>query len=58
MVETAAAGKFGIGDALLGIPTHICPTVALHMEAVLVADNGTATGEAWKVAARDRRITI
>ena len=58
VVETAAAGEWAIGDALVGIPIHICPTVALHMEAVLIADDGTPTGEAWKVAARDRRITI
>jgi len=58
VVETAAASQWAVGDALIGIPTHICPTVALHMEAVLIADDGTPIGESWKVAARDRRITI
>ena len=42
-----------VGDVLLGYPKHICPTVALHAKAVLVSQ-GTATGQTWCVAARDR----
>ena len=56
VIETARAGDFAVGDALLGIPWHICPTVALHATAVVVRD-GRAV-ERWEVAARARTLTI
>jgi D-serine deaminase-like pyridoxal phosphate-dependent protein len=56
VVATARAGEFKAGDALYGIPRHICPTVALYSEAV-VARAGRAV-ERWKVTARERRLTI
>lgn len=54
--ETDRPQDFEIGDALYGVPWHVCPTVALHSEAVVVNDG--RAGERWKVLARDRRITI
>jgi D-serine deaminase-like pyridoxal phosphate-dependent protein len=51
------ASAWPVGTELIGIPKHVCPTVALHQEARLVRD-GAITGEAWKIGARDRRITI
>ena len=30
-----------MGDALYGVPYHVCPTVALHREAVII-ENGRA----------------
>lgn len=56
VVETPRAGEFAVGDGLYGVPWHICPTVALHGEAVVV-EQGRATAR-WRVAARERRITI
>jgi len=56
VVETPHAGKFSVGDGVYGIPWHVCPTVALHSEVVVVR-NGRAE-ERWKVAARDRTLTI
>jgi 3-hydroxy-D-aspartate aldolase len=56
VVETPRARECKVGDALYGIPRHICPTVALHSEAVVVRA-GRAV-ERWKVAARERRLTI
>jgi D-serine deaminase-like pyridoxal phosphate-dependent protein len=56
VVETPRAAEFKVGDALFGIPRHICPTIALHSEAVVVRD-GRAV-ERWKVTARERRLTI
>ncbi len=56
VVETPRAAGFKVGDALYGIPRHICPTVALHSQATVIRD-GRAV-EHWKVAARDRRLTI
>ena len=51
------AEDFSVGDALLAVPWHICPTVALHHEAHLVRD-GKVSGETWKVAARNRILSI
>jgi D-serine deaminase-like pyridoxal phosphate-dependent protein len=56
VVETPRAGEFKVGDALYGIPRHICPTVALHSDAVVIR-NGLAEGR-WKVTARERRLTL
>ncbi|MDQ3624097.1 MAG: D-TA family PLP-dependent enzyme, partial [Verrucomicrobiota bacterium] len=56
VIETPRAGEFAVGDALHGIPRHVCPTVALHSEAVVVRDGAAA--ETWPIAARARRITV
>jgi len=56
VLETPDAGKFAVGDCLYGIPRHICPTVALHSEAVVIKE-GQAT-ERWRIAARDRKLTL
>ncbi len=46
-----------VGTTLLGIPKHVCPTVALHQEARIVR-SGAVTDEAWPIGARDRRIHV
>jgi D-serine deaminase-like pyridoxal phosphate-dependent protein len=56
LVETPAADRYPVGTALLAIPTHICPTSALHRRAYVLA-NGRLEGE-WDVTARDRVIGI
>ena len=45
-----------VGRLVYAIPWHICPTVALHSEA-LVAGGGRVIGR-WPIAARARRLTI
>jgi len=57
VVKTDKADNFSVGDVVYGLPGHICPTTALHMELVVV-NEGRATGERWRVRARDRRLTI
>jgi D-serine deaminase-like pyridoxal phosphate-dependent protein len=52
VVETSRAAEFNLGDCLYGVPRHICPTVALHAEAVVI-ENGKSA-ERWRVVARDR----
>ena len=52
VARTDRASELSVGDAFLGIPNHICPTVALHNK-VVVIENGESTGT-WKVAGRDR----
>lgn len=56
VVETARAAEFTVGDCLYGVPRHVCPTVALHAEAVIVK-NGAAA-ERWKIDARSRTLSV
>jgi D-serine deaminase-like pyridoxal phosphate-dependent protein len=56
VLETPRAANYAVGDVLYAMPTHICPTCALHQEA-LVVQNG-AIVDTWPIAARDRRLTI
>lgn len=56
VVETSQADRIAVGTVLYCIPRHVCPTVALHEEAVVVR-NGRAA-ERWHVTARRRRISI
>jgi D-threonine aldolase len=56
VVKTESAAEYRVGDVIYGIPRHICPTVALHQE-VVVVQNGLAA-DRWPVAARVRRISI
>jgi D-serine deaminase-like pyridoxal phosphate-dependent protein len=56
LIATPHADRFEVGACLYGIPWHICPTVALHAEAVAVV-GGRAVGT-WAVAARVRRLTV
>jgi D-serine deaminase-like pyridoxal phosphate-dependent protein len=56
VVETAKAEDIAIGTPLLAIPTHICPSVALHRRAYVI-DNGLLVDE-WEVTARDRVLGI
>jgi len=55
-IETPRAADYPVGSALYGIPWHICPTVALHQEAVVVREGRAA--ERWQVVARARMITV
>lgn len=54
-VVTPDAAKFAVGDPIFAVPYHVCPTVNLHREAVVI-ENGRAV-DRWPVVARDRRLT-
>ena len=56
VLETPEAERYVPGDVLLGIPTHICPTSALHQE-VAVMDGGKLVAS-WQVTARNRKLTV
>ena len=56
VLETDAAGELAVGACVYGVPWHICPTVALHSE-VVVVKNGRA-GVHWPVLARQRSLTV
>ncbi|MCA9040647.1 MAG: D-TA family PLP-dependent enzyme [Planctomycetaceae bacterium] len=56
VLETDKAKDYQPGDELIAIPTHICPTSALHKSAYVVR-NGEVVAH-WNVIARDRQLTI
>ncbi|HZT82383.1 MAG TPA: D-TA family PLP-dependent enzyme [Gemmataceae bacterium] len=56
VIETPAADRFQPGDEVFAIPTHICPTSALHRQAYVV-EGGRVT-ERWDIASRDRVLTV
>lgn len=56
VVETTGADRFVPGDVVYAIPSHVCPTVALHREAHVAEDN-RVVGR-WTITARDRFLSI
>ncbi|MEM0983442.1 MAG: alanine racemase [Planctomycetota bacterium] len=53
-LRSPRAGAYKVGDTLFALPFHICPTVALHQEAIVVEDRRVVA--TWPITARDRRI--
>ena len=56
VIKTPDASNLKVGEALYGIPEHICPTTALHQELMVVVDGQVQ--EKWKVYARDRDLGV
>jgi D-serine deaminase-like pyridoxal phosphate-dependent protein len=56
IVDTPHAHEFPPGTPVLALPTHICPTCALHRRAYVV-ENGDLVDE-WEIAARDRVLSV
>src|SRR5262249_51956923 len=56
VIETPEADGFTPGDVAYAVPTHVCPTCALHRQACVVED-GRVT-EMWDIAARDRVLSV
>jgi D-threonine aldolase len=56
VLETDRAADFPVGSPLYGVPWHVCPTVALHNEAVVIR-SGRAEAR-WQIVARARALTI
>jgi D-serine deaminase-like pyridoxal phosphate-dependent protein len=56
IVETAAAARYRPGDEVFAVPTHICPTCALHRSAYVI-ENGQLV-ETWDIVARDRVLSV
>lgn len=52
VIETNAADQFCVGDVLYALPSHICPTVALHSHLQVVRQGQVI--DTWPVVARDR----
>lgn len=56
VLEGVQSDQFQIGQALHGVPRHVCPTIALHAEALVI--RGGRVAEVWPITARDRKITF
>ncbi len=56
VVSTVASDQFRLGETILAIPTHICPTCALHREAIVI--DGGRVVDRWPAVARDRKLAI
>jgi D-threonine aldolase len=56
VAEAPPGHSWQIGDLLYVLPVHICPTVALYDNALVVED-GMIT-DSWQIIARKRRINI
>ncbi len=56
VVEAPDVARYTEGTPLLAIPTHVCPTCALHAFAYVV--EGGEVVDRWAVAARDRVIGV
>lgn len=54
--ETARAAEFAPGDELLAVPTHICPTSALHQQVYVIKEGNVS--DVWRIAARDRILSV
>lgn len=52
----AGVENYEVGDCLYAIPTHICPTMALHGQVWVVEGNRAI--EQWPVVARERAVEI
>jgi len=55
-VETPHASGFTPGDEVYAVPTHICPTCAMHQRAYVV-EGGRVTGT-WDIVGRDRVLSV
>ena len=56
VLETPEAASLHVGDVFYGIPWHVCPTVALHGQAVVIRNHRAV--DRWHVTARERMITV
>lgn len=56
VLKAPKKNSYAVGDVLYGIPHHICPTVALHDIAHVVANHHIT--EKWNTVSRNRKITI
>ena len=56
VIEVEPGADWKVGDSLYGVPWHICPTVALHAQAVVI-EQGRANGR-WPIDARNRQLHL
>jgi D-serine deaminase-like pyridoxal phosphate-dependent protein len=54
VLEVRNSAEWKTGDCLFGVPRHVCPTVALYSETVVVREHRAV--DRWRIEARDRRL--
>ncbi|UIR57374.1 D-TA family PLP-dependent enzyme [Sphingobacterium sp. SRCM116780] len=54
VVKVRNSSDYPIGTPFYGVPKHVCPTVALYEEMLVVEDGKVS--KSWKIKARDRKI--
>lgn len=54
VVEIESASDWQVGDVWYGVPWHICPTVAVYAQAVVI-QQGRAEAR-WRIEARERHL--
>ncbi len=57
VLRTASADRWPVGAPLIGIPWHVCPSVALHDHATLIDSVGRIDGR-WEIPARRRDVPV
>jgi 3-hydroxy-D-aspartate aldolase len=56
VIETSDWDNYEVGDILVGVPYHVCPTVNLYDEAQIIVNNQWTN--TWKIEGRKRKITV
>jgi D-serine deaminase-like pyridoxal phosphate-dependent protein len=56
VIETPSAEQFKPGEEVLAVPTHVCPTVAMHQRAYII-EGGRLVGT-WPIVGRDRVLNV
>ena len=51
-----AVNELNLGDAIVALPRHACPTTAVHQFANVISNHQRVAQ--WEIAARDRTLTI
>jgi D-serine deaminase-like pyridoxal phosphate-dependent protein len=54
VVNLEDAASVPLGQCVLAVPTHVCPTCALYREAIVIDDG--AIVDRWPITARDRQL--
>lgn len=56
VIETPEAEKYQPGDVAYAMPSHVCPTSAMHQFAYVIENNQVI--DKWEIASRDRILTV
>lgn len=54
VLKNTGGHEYEVGDALYGVPYHVCPTIALHDTVKVVRDG--AVMETWQTESRNRKL--
>ncbi|VTS03561.1 D-TA family PLP-dependent enzyme [Tuwongella immobilis] len=55
-IDTPVADRYEPGDEIYALPMHVCPTCALHHDAIVISQGEVV--DRWEIASRNRLITV